>query len=163
MSRRYPQLSESDVQRLTGQKLTPQPQEMRTGSRRVGGRYVHRGTAGKREALGGLFVRSRFECNLACRLQWQGIAFDYEPMRFEFPGVKGRNNSILPDFHLIAEDRWLEVKGWLDRDSFIRIKRLRKYFPLIRLEVVDSQFFREICRQRVCQLIPGWECRHSGS
>jgi hypothetical protein len=33
MSRRYPHLSEIDYERLSGKKVTPQPQEPRTGSR----------------------------------------------------------------------------------------------------------------------------------
>jgi hypothetical protein len=160
---RYPGWhDEAVVQRLIGQKLTQEPQEVRTGSRRVGGRYVQRGTAGKRDALGGLFVRSRYECNLACWLHWQGIDFDYEPVRFEFPGIRGRNSFCIPDFHLIIEDRWLECKGYFDNDSRIRLKRMQKFYPHIRIELIRSHFFREICRQRVCKLIVGWECRHTG-
>ena len=151
-----------EVARLTGRPCPRIPEETSTGSQRVGGRYVQRGTAGKREALGGLFVRSRYEACYALYLRWQQIPFEYEPRRFEFPGIKGRNYSILPDFYLTAEDRYVEIKGWMDRDSRIRIQRFRKWYPLVRLDVVDHTFFRALCRQRVCQLIPAYECRHRG-
>lgn len=40
MSRRSRPLTIADYERLSGKKVTPQAQEPRTGSRRVGGRYV---------------------------------------------------------------------------------------------------------------------------
>ena len=55
MSRRYPAFSEADLQRLTGQKLTPQPQETRPGARQRKFRNIPTVVAGlqfdsKREA-----------------------------------------------------------------------------------------------------------------
>jgi len=138
------------------------PATPKTGSRRVGGRHVQASTAGKREALQGLFVRSRWEANVGLWLQWQGIPFQYEPRRFVFPGITGANASYLPDFYLLAEDRYLEVKGWLAPGDQTKLKRMATHYPEVRIELIRGPFFRELCRTRVCQLIPGYECRHTG-
>ena len=152
----------ADAMSLPGQNGVPGSQDERAGAQRVGGRYVQRGTAGRRPGLNNTYFRSRWEANAAAWLQWQTIVYEYEPKRFVFPGIKGRNYSYLPDFFLPAENRYLEVKGWLTPDDKVRLHRMARWFPEIRIEVIPKAFFQAICRQRMCRLIPAWECRHTG-
>lgn len=83
------------------------------------------------------FCRSKFEAHRArlLELMVQGgeiQAFEHEPKVFEFPGIRGRNYSYTPDFKVIRMDGshyWEETKGWLDQDSKVKLKRMKKYFP----------------------------------
>jgi hypothetical protein len=151
----------ADIAELAGQAMNLAGEEMPLKSRRVGGRYSH-GTAGKRADLGGLFVRSRAEANYARWLTWHSMVWEYEPRVFRFPGVRsGRNMAYRPDFYLPLEDRYVEVKGYLDRDSQVKLRRMAKHFPQIVVTLVQGDFFRSICRQRVCLVIPYWECGHT--
>jgi hypothetical protein len=52
------------------------------------------------------------------------------------------------------------VKGWLDNDSAIKLKRMKQYYPAVTVIVVPKPFFEDLERQRLCRLIPAYECRH---
>ena len=78
-----------------------------------------------------------------------------------FEAVKGgKNRQFKPDFYLPDEDVYHEVKGWDDRDSQIKRRYLKKYYPEIRLVLVPKSFFEDLERQRLCRLVPSWECSH---
>jgi hypothetical protein len=42
-----------------------------------------------------------------------------------------------------------------------QIRRLKKYDPEVTLIVVDSRFFKDAERQRLCRVIPEWVCSHT--
>lgn len=89
------------------------------------------------------YCRSKFEAAYAFYLAFlkksQMIRdFDHEPRRFEFPLKRG-NNSYLPDFRVTmpnGSEKYVEVKGWLDKASKTKLKRMNKYFPDVLVEVV---------------------------
>lgn len=49
-----------------------------------------------------------------------------------------------------------EVKGWMDDRSKTKIKRMRIYYPDVKLIVIDARGYRSIMRQ-AASLVPGWE------
>lgn len=98
------------------------PQKARRGSA-----YAHVKT-GFRPDLG-ITVRSTWEANLLRVLNAYGIAWDFEPQTFYFP-VKRGNKSYIPDIYLKNSCEWIEVKGYLDNDSKIKLKRFKKYNPI---------------------------------
>jgi hypothetical protein len=100
--------------------------------------------------------RSKWEANYARFLLFTERRYLYEPCEFWFPVERG-NRTYRPDFYILGEDRWVEVKGYLDRASKTKLKRFRKYCPNECLEIITGAFFREIQRQGVARLIPGWE------
>lgn len=87
---------------------------------------VHRG--GKREDIG-FYVRSRWEANMVRVYREMKIRFLYEPREFRFEGIERGNMYYTPDFYLVDEDQYVEVKGYLDDDSRVKLKRFLKYFP----------------------------------
>lgn len=103
------------------------------GFREIGGRRI--------------YFRSKAEANVARYLEWKVSrgelrAWDYEPKKFEFVGIKGKNYCYTPDFLITRIDGsvyWIEVKGWLDADSRIKLKRFAKYYPEETLEYWDAK------------------------
>lgn len=119
--------------------------------------------SGKRADLDGLFVRSSWEANYARYLNWlqslgQVAGWTYEPRTFEFP-VKRGNRSYTPDFLVTKPDgstEWHEVKGWMNADSRVKLKRFARYYPDEVLVLIDERTYRALAR-KVAPLIEGWE------
>lgn len=111
-----------------------------------------------------IFFRSRWEFRYALYLQllkekgeikdWQ-----HEPKTFWFEGIKRGTNNYKPDFLVIHKndsEEWVEVKGYMDSKSATKIKRMAKYFPQIKLRVVDKSFFSKNAKNLKI-LIKDWE------
>ena len=101
------------------------------GVRVRGGNYsgnAYRYTkTGYREDIG-MSVRSSWEANLVRVLNLYKIQFDFEPTVFSFP-VKRGTKGYTPDFFLKRNGDWIEVKGYLDDKSKIKLKRFKRYYP----------------------------------
>ena len=100
-----------------------------------------------------LYFRSKWEANYALYLEWlkeQGEIKDweYEPQpSFEFP-IKHGTTRYLPDFKITRSDDTFylaEVKGF--KQGMVKIRRMAKYFPKIKIEVVDSKAYNELKRK----------------
>jgi len=94
---------------------------------------------GKREDLGGIAFRSKAEANVARWLTRKGVEWEYETKEFEFPLKRG-NRFYKPDFFLPQTGDLYEVKGWLNPESLVKLRRFRKYYPeeFDKLYVVDA-------------------------
>ncbi len=110
---------------------------------------------GKREDLGNIFFRSAWEANYARYLNFANIKWEYEPKTFWFEGIKRGCRSYTPDFYLPEEDRYVEVKGWMDKNSRTKLKRMAKYYPTINIELIDKKRYQKIAEWK--KIIPGWE------
>jgi len=118
---------------------------------------------GRRADLDGLYVRSKWEANVARWLKWmeaqgeiQGWA--YEPEIFRFEGVKRNPISYTPDFKVIDADGsifYYEVKGWMDSMSKSKLKRMAKFYPDVKILVIDEAFMKGL--RAFAGLIEGWE------
>lgn len=125
-----------------------------------------RGRGGKREDLGGLFVRSSWEANYARYLNWlvelgEIESWEYEPETFEFEGIKRGTRFYTPDFKIHNKNgtvEWHEVKGYMDAKSRTKLKRMAKYYPDIKIVLVDKEVYYAIA-SKVKGIIPGWESR----
>jgi len=111
---------------------------------------------GRRADLENRFFRSSWEANIARWLNVQKIRWEYEPHEFEFVKVKRGARFYIPDFFLPDENRYIEVKGWMDPKSRTKLKRMVKYFPLISIELIDAARYAQIARS-CAGAIPGWE------
>lgn len=156
-------LGASSVQQSLLPEETPKPAAR-------GGRWANphaRGVKGYREDLGGIYMRSRWEANVARFLDvlvmnGEILSWEYEPRKFEFP-IKRGNKTYTPDFLVHEVDGshyWLEVKGWMDKPSQIKIKRFGIHFPKERLVIVDDKTYREMEKQFKDE-IPNWELKPS--
>lgn len=94
-----------------------------------GTQMYSRARAGKRKDLDNIFFRSRTEANYARYLKHTKVKFEYEPKTFWFEGIKRGTRAYIPDFYIPSKDQWHEFKGWLDKKSQTKFKRMKKYHP----------------------------------
>lgn len=113
----------------------------------------------------GLFLRSQWEANYARYLMYlmsKGLIqrWEYEPDTFWFENIMRGTRSYLPDFKiwetLDTEPYYIEVKGYMDPKSATKLKRMAKYHPAIRIELVDRKAYMEI-KNKLSSIIPNWE------
>lgn len=110
------------------------------------------------------YYRSRWEANFACYLEWlksigEIKSWEHEPETFWFKGIKRGVISYLPDFRVTEKNGdiiYYEVKGYMDSRSRTKIKRMAKYYPEIKLAVIERRQYMEI-QNKVGRLIKGWE------
>ena len=118
---------------------------------------------GRRAVLGGLYVRSSWECNYALVLN-RGIEgglierWEYEPDCFEFP-VKRGSKFYTPDFKVFLPNgafEYHEVKAWMDQPSRTKLRRMARYFPDVKIRVVGPEAYRKL-EVAYGDVLEGWE------
>jgi methylphosphotriester-DNA--protein-cysteine methyltransferase len=95
------------------------------------------GKGGFREDIGH-YVRSTYEHYYAQQLKAQGKAYFYEPRTFEIE-VDGQKTSFTPDFYLISEGKWIEIKNAYNATNAGFLKKLGAFqslYPTEKIEVV---------------------------
>jgi len=128
--------------------------------------YGNRSKGGKREDLGGIYFRSKWESNYARYLNFL-IAngepinkWEFEVETFEFKKIKRGTRFYTPDFKITFNDgqfEFHEVKGWDYPKGRTARKRFLKYYPQHKLVLIDKDFFKGIKQQGMDKLIPNWE------
>lgn len=96
-----------------------------------------------------MYFRSKWEANYALYLEFlkerhQIKRWTYEPKFFDFP-VKHGVTRYLPDFEVEENDGsiWYpEVKGFMDSKSKTKLKRMAKYYPQIKVIIIDKEFMQ---------------------
>jgi len=133
-----------------------------------GNQVVHRKASwkGAWRDIGGKnhFFRSAWEANYARYLQWLKSHnkikdWDHEPKTFWFEGIKRGCVSYLPDFlvqEIDGSESYHEVKGWMDDRSKTKIARMARYFPKIKLIVIDKKSYRSL-EKTMKSFICDWE------
>ena len=95
-----------------------------------------------------MVLRSGWEANVARVFRCYEIDFAFEPHVFTFP-IKRGTRSYTPDFFLSKTNEWVEVKGYFDEKSRIKLKRFKKYYPeefaKMTLIIGSSKQSLEIC------------------
>lgn len=93
-----------------------------------------------------IFVRSRWEANLVFYFEFLKKKGEiknwmYEQETFWFEGIKRGTNNYKPDFKIIennGSEYFIEVKGYFTKKDAIKLKRMQKYHPDIRMKVLSS-------------------------
>lgn len=126
------------------------------------GQHYSRG--GRRADLDNRYFRSRWESNWARYLNWlvalgeiQG--WEYEVDTFEFAAIKRGNRSYTPDFKVTNKDgsiEYHEVKGWMDDTSRVKLDRMARYYPDVRIVLIDGPAYKAVARE-MQRVIPHWE------
>ncbi len=127
-------------------------------------RMFTRTKGGRREDIG-IFVRSSWEANYARYLNMLKangdiLQWEYEAEAFEFKRIKKGTRSYRPDFKIWFPDghiEYHEVKGWLMPKAKTALKRMAKYYPEVKLIIIDKDWFAAAKRQGLPALIEGWE------
>ena len=109
-----------------------------------------------------IFARSSWEANIAAYFEFlktnnEILDWEHEPKTFWFESIKRGVRSYMPDFKIYKNDGsyyWVEVKGWMDAKSKTKLKRMKKYYPEEKLELIDSKRYNQIKKQS--SIIPNW-------
>jgi hypothetical protein len=96
-----------------------------------------------------MYLKSNWEKRYAYYLDFMKkhnhiIDWEYEPDTFWFEGIKRGTNNYKPDFKVLFPSgnyEYFEVKGFMDKKSATKIKRMAKYHPTIKLRVIDKVWF----------------------
>jgi len=110
----------------------------------------------------GIFVRSRWESNIARYLNYlknkkQIKDWEYEAEVFAFPVERG-NRFYKPDFKVYNNKgsiEFWEVKGYMDNNSRIKLDRMARYYPDIKIILIEKEQYKAISKWK--KLIGGWE------
>lgn len=100
------------------------------------------------------YFRSSWEANYARYLNFIGEPWEYEAKEWEFP-VKRGNRYYKCDFYLPRLHEYHEVKGWMDKGSQTKLKRMAKYYPEVKIKVICKEEYQAISKSKA--LIPYWE------
>ena len=104
---------------------------------------------------GSVYFRSMWEANYALYLDFlvsigQIRGWEYEAEVFVFEEVKFGKRSYRPDFTVTCADggiEYHEVKGHMNGASKTKLRRMEKYFPDVKIILVDRTAYTEIRRQ----------------
>lgn len=105
-----------------------------------------------------IYFRSLWEANYALYLEWlkeqgQIHEWEYEPERYYFIFKEGKKlrslgNGYLPDFRVWETKQkfyLVEIKGY--GQGVQKLKRMKKYHPEIRIELVDKTYYGDLKRK----------------
>ena len=122
-----------------------------------------KGRGGRRTDLSGLYVRSSWEANWARYLNWlkqngEIDNWEYEVDTFSFDSIKRGTRSYTPDFKVYEKGKIIyhEVKGYMDKKSATKLRRMAKYYPEIEIKLIDESVYRSVSLM-VRAFIPEWE------
>lgn len=109
-----------------------------------------------------LKVKSTWEYDIALYLQHlldNGLitSWDYEPVAFDFPYKKNGVRSYKPDFRVTrgVREYFIEVKGWRDEKSELKMSLMQHYYPSVRVLYVFERVYRLI-RKKYSQKLEGF-------
>lgn len=101
---------------------------------------------------GEMYFRSKWEANYALYLdflvkQKQIKDWEYEADVFIFHKISFGTRSYRPDFKVFTnndEIEYHEVKGYMDPKSKTKLKRMAKYYPEVKLILIDTPVYNSI-------------------
>ena len=125
-------------------------------------RLFHAKAGSKGGKRAGVFYRSRWEANVATwldELKRRGdvLEWSYEKHEFEFKGIKRGTRFYKPDFWIREPNAeyFIEVKGLLDSKSVTALSRMARYYPEVKVLLMDKAKYAEI--ESEFSGLEGWE------
>lgn len=98
-----------------------------------------------------MYFRSKWEANYALYLAYLKKTgkikkWEFEPDTFWFNSIKRGVRSYLPDFKISDDNgfEYHEVKGWMDKRSVTKLKRMKKYYPYIKIVLIDEPVYKDL-------------------
>jgi hypothetical protein len=91
---------------------------------------------------GRIYMRSSWEVAFAYWLDHHGIRWEYEPRSFYLGKGKWGSKSYTPDFYLIDQDEYVELKGYCSPEFKLKLKRFHEMYPEIKLYVFFGRHLR---------------------
>jgi hypothetical protein len=105
---------------------------------------------GKREDLQ-MYFRSNWEANFARILNYQGKNWVYEKYTFQLEECI----SYTPDFYVIEEDTFYELKGRMNERSIKQLELMKEKFPHIKLVLICGKEYYELKKEYKTKI--NWE------
>jgi hypothetical protein len=110
------------------------------------------------------YMRSKWEQQYAAFLEClkqngEIVDWEYEPKTFWFEGIRRGTNNYKPDFLVKlnnGREQYREVKGYLDRKSKTKLRRMKKYFPEVDVRLIDGTWFKANAA-KLALIVPGWK------
>jgi len=114
--------------------------------------YGHFQNGEYENSKGTMYFRSKWEANIALYLdflvsQKQIKDWEYETDYFVFDKIRHGTTRYLPDFKVINNNdtfEYWEVKGFMDSRSKTKLRRMAKYYPEIKLILIDTEYYRSL-------------------
>lgn len=93
------------------------------------------------------WLRSSWESKYAEYLDLNKIEYKVEPKAFEieydYLGDK-KEGTYRPDFYLVEDDAYIEIKGWWRDDAKYKFEAFIKRYPTIRLILIEKNNLKEM-------------------
>lgn len=104
---------------------------------------------------GTMYFRSKWEANYALYLDFlvkrgEIKDWEYEVDVFMFEEIRLGTRSYRPDFKVFNHNdtfEYHEVKGYMDSQSKTKLKRMAKYYPEVKLILIDAAYYRELVKK----------------
>lgn len=111
-----------------------------------------------------IYCRSKMEANYGRVLEFQrksGLiaAWFHEKTTYWFEGIRRGCVSYLPDYDIVENDggfRHDEVKGYMDKKSATKLKRMKKYYPDVIVRLIGKGEMAGY-KRTMSKLIKDWE------
>lgn len=99
-----------------------------------------------------MYFRSKWEANYALYLDFLKSkgkikGWKFEPEVFIFEKIRSGTRAYKPDFKIYNNNGTFyydEVKGHMDAKSLTKLKRMKKYYPDITVNLVDGACYKSI-------------------
>lgn len=140
----------------SGSVMTVEEMKKKFPSVKFAGTKESRFQQGDYECSKGLqYFRSKWEANYALYLDWlikqkQILNWEYEASTFFFDKIKLGTRSYRPDFQVFNNDgsiEYHEVKGYMDSKSKTKLKRMKKYFPNVKVVLIEQKFYLDLLKK----------------
>lgn len=96
-------------------------------------------TRGRRTEYCGIIFRSTWEARVAKALDLQGVEWEYEKHRIDLGSC-----TYIPDFYIPTTKMYIEVKGWMDDRSKLKLGLFRDRFPEANLLVATLPVIEQL-------------------
>ena len=104
---------------------------------------------------GTMYFRSKWEANYALVLDFmvkngEIKSWEYEATTFVFDKVEFGTRRYLPDFKIFNNDgtvEYHEIKGFMDGRSKTKLRRMAKYFPDVKLILIQKDEYNAYKKQ----------------
>jgi len=104
---------------------------------------------------GDFYFRSKWEANYALYLDFliqqnQILNWEFEPDQFFFEEIRTGTRTYTPDFKVFNTDgsiEYHEVKGYMDSRSKTKLKRIAKYYPDVKVVLVEKKTYMDIMKK----------------
>lgn len=86
---------------------------------------------------GDIRMRSKWEVAYAQYLDRQGIAWKYEPKRFEVGSGEWNGITYIPDFYLLKSRTYIELKGRLSAWNKNKLTEFKRRYPRVKWKLLE--------------------------